>query len=57
MSYVLTGKIGEHQYTRDLGRGYSEEQLAAAKQSIRYYHEKNWGKQKGQKFKFNVAFK
>lgn len=58
MSYVLKAVIGEHRYQRDLGKGYTENELAAAKQSIRYNHNKNWGKPKnGKKFKFEVVFK
>lgn len=58
MGYVLTGKIGHHVYTRDLGRGYDQAQLAAAKESIRRYHKKTWGTQtKGMRFKFTVDFK
>jgi hypothetical protein len=58
MGYILKATIGEHHYQRDLGRGYSSKELAAAKQSIRQSHYKNWGKPRnGKKFKFEVVFK
>lgn len=58
MGYLLKATIGDHHYQRDMGRGFTENQLAAAKQSIRSNHYKNWGKPKnGKKFKFEVIFK